>query len=83
MWWYNPSIRHLPVVTSELGETDRKLYAELSDAGYVNDKSGFVFITEAGRAVLHDRMTSRMRFWIPIVISICSLIISVLAFLET
>ena len=74
--------KRLPVVLDEVGKTDRELYHQLCENGLIVDNGGLLFITETGRAVLSARFRSTVGLWLPIIISIASFIVSILAFLK-
>lgn len=66
--------RFLPDLYDELGATDQSICDFLEAEGLLENRVGFVTITEKGRAVLSQRFKSKCKFWIPIVISVIALL---------
>lgn len=73
---------------------DAPVVSYLSNLGYVlkasesGDRWGngaiwFCSITEKGKAYLYDVHKTNMRFFIPVSVSVCSLIVSILALLSS
>lgn len=66
----------------EYGKSDKDICDRLCKLGYMTRTEGFVFITESGKAVLNARFQSNVKTWVPIFVSIVSLIISIIALLK-
>ena len=71
--------RFLPCIYTEFGDSDKEILDSLSKFELINPIDDFLFITEKGRAVLHANFLQTMKFWVPNILSIITIVISIIA----
>lgn len=71
--------RIIAQVYTEFGNSDRELIDQLKESNLVENNGGLIFITDKGKAHLREYRRTSLFAWLPILISIASLIISIIA----
>lgn len=70
--------RIIAQVYTEFGNSDRELIDQLEESNLVENNGGLIFITDTGKAHLREYRRTSLFAWLPILISIASLIISII-----